>query len=203
MGNKYYAVNIRDFLDENSEVFIGENALQDILSEFSCRPNLDVEYFLLHNAIEFTKKSQSVTYLVFNKENGNIVGYYTLAIKPITILSERLSNNAKKKLERVSVLDEASQSYTVSAYLIAQLGKNYALENELQIPGRELLAYAYEQIKAGKHSFGGVIAFLECEDKSILLDFYQKNGHNLFNKRETKAKSEYEPHFLHQLMKFV
>ena len=31
--------------------------------------NPDVEYFLLHNAIEFTKKDQSITYLVFDAED--------------------------------------------------------------------------------------------------------------------------------------
>ena len=32
-----------------------------------------------------------------------------------------------KKLSRVSILDEETQSYTTAAYLIAQLGKNYSL----------------------------------------------------------------------------
>lgn len=48
-----------------------------------------------------------------------------------------------------------------------------------------------------------MIAFLECEDKPFLLDFYQSNGHAIFNARETKAGNKYEPHMLHQLMKFV
>lgn len=35
-----------------------------------------------------------------------------------------------KKLSRVSILDEETQSYTTAAYLIAQLGKNYSLPKE-------------------------------------------------------------------------
>ena len=32
-----------------------------------------------------------------------------------------------KKISRVSVLDETTNTYTASAYLIAQLGKNFAI----------------------------------------------------------------------------
>ena len=46
-----------------SPTYIGEESLYDLLSDFSCPENPDVVYFLLHNAIEFTKKDQSITYL--------------------------------------------------------------------------------------------------------------------------------------------
>lgn len=55
MAEQYFSVNIRMLLDQNSPSYIGENGVQDILSDFSC-PNEDVAHFLHHNAIEFTKK---------------------------------------------------------------------------------------------------------------------------------------------------
>lgn len=56
MSDKYFTVNIRAYLDKDEPTYIGEESLYDLLSDFSCPKNLDVEYFLLHNAIEFTKK---------------------------------------------------------------------------------------------------------------------------------------------------
>ncbi len=75
--------------------------------------------------IEFTKKNQSVTYLVFDISSMVLAGYFTLALKPLTVRGETVSNTVKKKLLRVSEWDEKSDTYTMSAYLIAQLGKNF------------------------------------------------------------------------------
>lgn len=79
MSEQYYTVNIRAYLDRNEPTYIGEDNLYELLSDFSCPGNPDVEHFLLHNAIEFTKKDQSVTYLVFNAEDASIAGYFSLA----------------------------------------------------------------------------------------------------------------------------
>lgn len=57
MESKYNIVNIWDLLDEKSEAFIGEEALKDILSDFSCKPNPDAEYFLSHNVFALFVKS--------------------------------------------------------------------------------------------------------------------------------------------------
>lgn len=40
--------------------------------------NPDVEYFLKSNCVEFTKKNQSVTYLVMSMEKGEFLGYFTI-----------------------------------------------------------------------------------------------------------------------------
>ena len=77
MSDKYFTVNIRAYLDKDEPTYIGEESLYDLLSDFSCPKNPDVEYFLLHNAIEFTKKDQSITYLVFDAEDASLVGYFS------------------------------------------------------------------------------------------------------------------------------
>ena len=79
-------------------------------------------------SIEFTKKNQSVTYLVFSNEDASLVGYFTITIKPITVNAENFSNTMKRKIARVSELDEENGTYTLSAYLIAQLGKTLRME---------------------------------------------------------------------------
>lgn len=98
MPDKYYAINLWDYLNKDNSTYIGEERLYDLLSEFSCPANPDVEYFLLHNAIEFTKKNQSVTYLVFDTENTVLVGYFSLSLKPISIHITKLSKTMAKKL---------------------------------------------------------------------------------------------------------
>ena len=160
MSDKYFTINIRAYLDKDEPTYIGEESLYDLLSDFSCPKNPDVEYFLLHNAIEFTKKDQSITYLVFDAEDASLVGYFSLAVKPISVRAANISKTMAKKLARVSILDEETQSYTTAAYLIAQLGKNYSLPKEKQIAGSVLLGFALETISNLKYSVGGVMEFL-------------------------------------------
>ena len=133
--DKFFAINIRKYLALGDDQEAGEPALVKLLSGFSCLKNPDVERFLKKSAIEFTKKNQSVTYLVFSKDNGEMLGYFTLALKPLTIRGETVSNTTKRKLLRVSELDKDSDTYTMSAYLIAQLGKNYTGGRNTEISG--------------------------------------------------------------------
>lgn len=57
MSDKYFTINIRAYLDKDEPTCIGEESLYNLLSDFSCPKNPDVEHFLLHSAIEFTKKT--------------------------------------------------------------------------------------------------------------------------------------------------
>ena len=57
-------------------------------------------------------------------EDASLVGYFSLTVKPISVQASNISKTMAKKLSRVSILDEETQSYTTAAYLIAQLGKN-------------------------------------------------------------------------------
>ncbi len=202
MSDKYFIVNIRAYLDRDKPTYIGEENLYNLLSDFSCPKNPDVEYFLLHNAIDFTKKDQSITYLVFDAEDASLMGYFSLAIKPISVCASSISKTMAKKLARVSILDNETQSYNTSAYLIAQLGKNCSIPKEKQISGNILLGFALETISNLKYSIGGVMEFLECEDNEFLLDFYAQNHFKKFDTRITASKDS-RPHILHQLLKFI
>lgn len=65
-----------------------------------------------------------------------MLGYFTLALKPLTIRGETVSNTTKRKLLRVSELDVKSDTYTMSAYLIAQLGKIMQMAGTERLPER-------------------------------------------------------------------
>ncbi len=132
-----------------------------------------------------------------------MVGYFTLTIKPITVNAENFSNTMKRKIARVSELDEESGTYTLSAYLIAQLGKNYKDDANKKITGAQLLQAAIDTIRELQYMAGGMVIFLEAEEKEKLLRFYEtENEFKQFDVRETNS-NENEAHRLVQLLKIL
>lgn len=78
MSDKYFTINLRAYLDKDEQTYVGEESLSDLLSDFSCPDNPDVEYFLLHNAIEFTKKRSIYHISCFSCEDSEfLLNFYT------------------------------------------------------------------------------------------------------------------------------
>ena len=198
----YTIINIREYLALGSDEDVGEPALIRMLSDFFCPKNPDVERFLKSNAIEFTKKNQSVTYLVFSNDEGELIGYFSIALKPLTVRGEMVSNTVKRKLLRISELDASSQTYTMSAYLIAQLGKNFANDRNDKISGAELLELAWTVIEEMQYMGGGMVVFLEANNDDKLLKYYNDNRFSQFDTRQTTSKDQ-EPHELVQLLRLL
>lgn len=199
--SKYTVFNIREYLNGNNEE-LGEDDLRQVLSEFSCEKNPDVERFAKEQSIEFAKKQQSVTYLVFSTEDAELVGYFAITIKPIMVNAESFSNTIKKKLARVSELNEQNHTYNMAAYLIAQLGKNYNNGANDRITGEELLGLAIKQLQQLQYLAGGMVVFLETLNEEKLLSFYQGKGFQQFDSRLSESAS-HEPHELIQLLKIL
>ncbi|RKJ43245.1 GNAT family acetyltransferase [bacterium 1XD8-76] len=201
-NDKFFSVNIREYLALGNDEEAGEPALVELLSGFSSPKNKDVERFLKKSAIEFTKKNQSVTYLVVSAEDVRLLGYFTLALKPLTVRGETVSNTMKRKLSRISELDEKSDTYTMSAYLIAQLGKNFSESGGTEITGAELLKLAWDKIKEIQYLGGGVVTFLEAENEEKLLSFYRDNCFSQFDTRQTASDTD-EAYELVQLLRLL
>ena len=200
--SKYTVFNIREYLNGNNEE-LGEDDLRQVLSEFSCEKNPDVERFAKEQSIEFAKKQQSVTYLVFSTEDAELVGYFAITIKPITVNAESFSNTIKKKLARVSGLNEQNHTYNMAAYLIAQLGKNYTGGANERISGEDILGLAVQKIKEMQYIGGGMVMFLEAENSPQLMRFYkEQNGFKQFDIRET-VNRENVAHTYIQLLKII
>lgn len=73
-------------------------------------------------------------------------------------------------------MDE-SGNYNVAVYLIAQIGKNYAVDSGGRIAGGDLLALAMDELHFVKRRVGGKLVMVEREgDRQKLRDFYAKNG---------------------------
>lgn len=199
-GN-FIVLNIREYLD-NAEKRLGEDKLIQLLSEFSCPLNMDVEHFLKEQAIEFAKKHQAVTYLVLSLEDAELLGYFSITIKPFVIKAEAFSNSAKRKLARFSKINESEQTYNLAAYLIAQLGKNFNEKVKGRISGKELLEVAIRQTQMLQYQAGGMVTFVETEKKEKLLSFYEGYGFKQFDIRHAQSKDQ-EPHELVQLLRLL
>lgn len=200
-ASNFIVLNIREYL-ENDDKRLGEDKLLQLLSEFSCPLNPDVERFLKQQSIEFAKKHQAVTYLVMSLEDAELLGYFSITIKPLVVKAEPFSNTTKRKLARFSEINKSEQTYNIAAYLIAQLGKNYNDSAKGRITGQELLEAAIRQAQILQYQAGGMVVFVEADNKEKLLSFYESYGFKQFDTRQA-ASSEAEPHELVQLLKLI
>lgn len=159
---------------------IGEDETKQVLSDFSCPRNVEIETFVWRNALDFSKRKMSITYLVFNEES-NLAAIFALTHKAVEISNEGLSATARRKIQRYAQLD-SSNSYTVSAFLIAQFGKN---DGEESLCGNELMKFVFEVLENVQRQVGGGVVYLECEDKEPLLRFYENdaNRFRVFDER--------------------
>lgn len=179
----YIGINLRDILFDE---LLGESVAKKLLSSFSCPLNPDVEHFLKHTAIEFSKQSISSTYLIMAsyKNEYVLVGYFALANKIFCIDKDSLPNKTwKKRMNKFGQFDRAIQRYTISAPLIGQLGKNFTNGYNKLITGDELLKLALDKVHEMQNIVGGKIVYLECEQKEKLIDFYSQNGFVNFGTR--------------------
>lgn len=175
--SEYKIVNLLDLLDA-----VGEVQVRQLLTEFSCPKNLEIELFVRKNALDFSRRKMSITYLVTD-DAMNIAAIFALTHKAVEISNEGLSSTARKKIQRYAQLDDNNNSYMVSAFLIAQFGKNYQQMSDLQ--GNQLMEYVFEVLEQVQRQVGGGVVYLECEDKKPLLNFYnnESNRFRVFDER--------------------
>ena len=176
--SRYSISNILD------EIEGGEKELIEELSTFSCPHNPEIETFIKRNAIEFAKRKLSITYLVIDETDGAIDAYFTLTHKAIDIPDIGLSKTSKKRLGSFSWYDPIKKTYSLSAFLLAQFGKNYAIDQGQRITGEALMALSDDILEDVQRRIGGGVVYLDCEDKQKLIDFYENTVHfRKFNER--------------------
>lgn len=201
----YKVINLKDIYN-----ILGEQKTKEVLKDYKCELNQDVEYFLKEKAIEFSKQDISRTYIVMSQyqEKNVIVGYFAIINKVTNIKKVKLSETKRKRLLKFAVYDKESKSYSIALPLIGQLGKNYNNNYNELITGDILLKLACDKIKEAQELLGGRFVFLECEDKPQLEDFYNRNGFVCFGKRNLekderdKNSGEYLLQMLRDLNKY-
>jgi hypothetical protein len=167
---------------------IGEDDVRIVLGTFDCPLNSEVQNFLLHKAAQAEKLKSAITYLVFNAETSGLVGYFTLVLKPFSIARDKLLSNNRKLISRFAELNERTGEYTAALYLIAQIGKNFAVSETESISGRELVELALDRLRNAQRIVGGKLVLVEREaDRPKLLDFYNACGFKSWNERYDKG----------------
>lgn len=153
----------------------GENAFESIASSFKSK-NSDVELFFQQKAVQSTKLKTSATYIVYSFENRifDVLGYFTLATKMLTLKRASLSKTECKEISRFGYFDEDSESYKLPAILIAQLSRNFNTESK-SIKGSELMDIALSQVNDILSMTSGKTVFLECEQNKKIIQFYTDN----------------------------
>ena len=118
----YKIINLIDIYNS-----LGESETKEILKNFKCELNPDVEYFLKEKAIEFSKQDISRTFIVMSqyKNKEVIVGYFAITNKITAIKKDILSKTKRKIIKRYAKFDSHTNSYDINLPLIGQLGKNF------------------------------------------------------------------------------
>lgn len=192
MGQELTAsiIYVNDLLASNQE-----ELLKAYIATFSCEKendgikislNPDIEGFLNNNAIQFARMKIGVTYLVVDEDDGALLAYFSLAHKPLEIPADGISRKIRDKVKRFSAIDEENNSYQVSAFLIGQFGKNYAVDNGSRISGKQVMGLAMERLRLAQNIIGGTIVYLDCEANAELIQFYEGQNFKLFGERTSE-----------------
>lgn len=198
----YNLVSIADLISQ-----IGHDRTKEIMLDFSCPLNKDVEYFLKSRAIEFSNQGISKTHLVYTsyKDKPVICGYFTLCSKPVSVAINALSNTMQKRINKFCIYNVDTKRYDMSAHLIAQLGKNYTNGYDKLIRGDELLQIALDKLGSVYQVIGGKFVYIECEDNPKLIRFYADNGFVNFGKRmlDKEEEDRVKGRYLIQMLKYL
>ena len=190
-------VTVTNILDELD--LSGEETLKKDLSLFSCEVNSEIENFIRNKAIDFARRKLSITYLINDEKDGIMLGYFTLTHKSIILSGEELSKTVQKKLARYSRLDKDTGNYVVSAFLLAQVGKNYAATEDRRISGKQIMKLVNDILLDIQRRIGGGVLYLDCEDKPKLKNFYLREN---FKEFADRFSSEDDREYI-QFMRFL
>ncbi len=153
--------SLREIIESN---IFTEKELLAILQTFNCTKDKsgDIKLFLTTKAIDFEESGDARTYLIIDESAGEIIGFFTLAIKALI-----LTDSAKKILREEHNILNKNQP----AYLIGQLAK---ADSEPRGVGKDYLEIAISKIKEAHDIVGGRFIYLDCKEK--LCGYYQELG---------------------------
>ena len=170
--NSVHIIRLYDLLEtEGGEGFFSAE------TEYFESKNPDVESFFKEKAVQATKLNTAATYLVISYKNKkfDILGYFTLAIKMLTLKQSVLSKRECREISRFGYFDDESESYKLPAILIAQFSRNFHGDSE-SMSGADLMGIALDKIRDLLHSASGKAVFLECEQEEKIVGFYENAG---------------------------
>lgn len=190
--NNLHTIRLFDLLAMDG----GEKFFESVANSFVSK-NSDVEQFFREKSVQATKLNTAATYLVISYEDKkfDLLGYFTLATKMLTLKQSSLSKTECKSISRFGYFDEDSQSYKLPAVLIAQFSRNFN-ESSKSISGDDLMDIALDKIRDILHSTSGKAVFLECEQSEKIVGFYTRHnfqplGNTVLSKDNKELKQLY------------
>ena len=140
-----------------------------LINTFKCSKNLDLEEYLSQKAIDSDERGNARTHLLVNNQlsSPEIVGYFTLTIKPI--LTDGISKEMIKKIDGFS-----KDRKCVYFYFIGQLGlSDKYIGSNL---GYLLLFTAIDMIETSQKIIGGRYILVDAFNYKPVVEFYNRNG---------------------------
>lgn len=169
----YRTISLYDLINQK----VGEKAIKEILSDFSCPLNEDVDYFIHYKAYDFERVGLARTYLVYAliDDKPILVAFYSLGQSNV-VISEDLSKNMKKKIFGTTY----PIGKNIKTLLIGQLSKIFYNGYNQYIAGDILMGLVFEKIKEIHLLFPSVVIHIDCRNDIHLKRFYEKMGFQLF-----------------------
>ena len=146
----------------------GIERTQKVLSSFIC-DNTDVQDFINNRAITHEQRGLSKTILIFDEENGVLLGFYTLSIKSL-VLSDKLNSSKRKAYFGTA----QTNGDVIPAILIGQLAKNEAVDSAFT--GTDLMSLIFAYIYRADKLLPSVVSYVEHNGSKNLFRYYEKHG---------------------------
>jgi pimeloyl-CoA synthetase len=149
-----------------------EREVNELLSEFSCSKDKDVQRYIRKKAIEHEKSQISITYLLFDSEEiVQLVAYVTVAISSFSV--------DEKRCEEVFPGKMNANRGMAQSYLIGQIGKIDGYDKKI---GDIVIDHAMGIIREANKNVGCRVARLDCKD--ALVRYYETKGFRFLDKRD-------------------
>lgn len=128
-----------------------------------------MESFLRSKSVRFEQSDVARTYLILDAASGDLLAYFSLSFKEISLEHSKISRTQVKRLDGIS-----KNADCVRAYLIGQIGKNFTLsQNNISL--KLILDEVYGVIQEARALIGSRAVILECEKNDKLIALYQAN----------------------------
>lgn len=159
-----------------------DSIIQQLLAQFICSRNEEVQKFLHDSAIEFENTSSARTYLLAT-DDKTIAGYFTISIGFADISNSKFLSEADRKKLHMNKCPE----HRIPCFLIGQLGRSDLFQKDA-LPGSKILEMALAVLTEVKNQIGGKFVIVECEDPLVSLYESEAFGFRLFNTPGKKRK---------------
>jgi len=145
---------------------LGVESYRKLIEGYVCSRDCDVENYLKNTALQHNMRDVSKTFLVFN-EKYHLVGYFTLAIKCLTMPEPGPDSEMSKTFYRSLNV----RNGVVQAYLIGQLSR---CDDSMKGTGSEICDRAINILNDHRADIGCKAVRVDCHKPMV--SYYREKG---------------------------